>query len=176
MAKTKKKFEWWRWQSIDAEVEYNLPERVVIYLAWAIAPKKNSRQNFGHVSLPSANYLEWHKRVIDKLKDIEWHFKNIPCAINISTIVWDKVKSDCDNQVASIMDTIVDLGIIEDDNRFIVKDIHVRNIGYAKNCRMTRIEITPYTIGDCEILDDHKGKDLLEYKHYLNGYFIDVVV
>lgn len=42
----KKTFDSWRRESIDAEVEYNLPEKVIIYLAGPIAPKKNSRQNF----------------------------------------------------------------------------------------------------------------------------------
>ena len=87
----KKTFDSWRRCSINAKVEYNLPERVVIYLSWAIAPKKNSRQNFGRVSLPSKNYIEWHKRVVDKLKDVEWRFKNIPCVVNITSVVWDKV-------------------------------------------------------------------------------------
>lgn len=168
----KKTFDSWRRCSINAKVEYNLPERVVIYLSWAIAPKKNSRQNFGRVSLPSKNYIEWHKRVVDKLKDVEWRFKNIPCVVNITSVVWDKVKSDCDNQVASIMDTLVDLWVIEDDNRFIVKEIQVRNMWYIKNCWLTRIEITPYTLNDYDLLDDHKGKNLLDYKIYLDWYVL----
>lgn len=170
MSKQKQKFDWWRWQCIDAEVEYNLPKRVVVYLSWPIAPKKNSRQNFWRISLPSKNYIEWHKRIIDKLKDVEWKFNKCPCAINITSITWDRVKSDCDNQVASIMDTIVDLGIIEDDNRFIVNEINVRNIWYIKNCWLHRIEIIPYTLENYDLLDDYKDKSLLDYKQYLDLY------
>lgn len=151
-------------------MEYNLPERVVIYLTWPIAPKKNSRQNFWKISLPSQNYIEWHRRIINILKDKKRKYSWAPCVINITSIVWDRVKSDCDNQVASILDTIVDLSIIEDDNRFIVKEINIKNVWYAKNCRLHRIEITPYKLDDYNILDEHKGKNLLSYKHYLDGY------
>lgn len=173
MAKTKKKFEWRRWQSIDAEVTCNKKDKVEIYLSWAIAPKKNSRQNFGKVSLPSQNYIEWHKRIMNKLWDVEWKFKNPSCEINITSIVWDRVKSDCDNQVSSIMDTLVDLWVIKDDNRFIVKEIRVKNVGYAKNCWLTRIEITPYILCEYDLLDEHKGTNLLNYKHYLSGFCPD---
>lgn len=167
---SKQKFEWWRWDCIDVEVEYNLPKQVTLYLSWPIAPKKNSRQNFWHISLPSKNYIEWHKRIMDKL---EWKVRRYnwwPCVINITSIVWDKVKSDCDNQVSSILDTIVNLGIIEDDNRFIVKEINVRNVWYAKNCRLHKVEITPYEFNDYDLLDDHKWKNLLNYKDYLISF------
>lgn len=166
----KKTFDSWRRESIDAEVEYNLPEKVIIYLAGPIAPKKNSRQNFWRISLPSQNYIERHKRIINKLKNTERRYNWKPCVISITSIVWDRIKSDCDNQVASIMDTIVDLGIIEDDNRFVVKEINVRNIGYAKNCWLHRVEITPYKLNDYDLLDDHKDKPLLEFKQYLDEY------
>lgn len=172
MAKSKKKFEGWRWECIDAEVEYNLPRMVVIWLSWPIAPKKNSRVNFWTISLPSANYTHWHKLIMDKLKDKEWRRdKSIPCSIEIESIVWDRVKSDCDNQVASIMDTLVDLWVLEDDNRFIVKEINVKNLGYIKNCWLHRIEIMPYTGHNFEVVDDdHKWRKLLNKKHYLDRY------
>lgn len=165
--KKKKTFDSWRRESINAEVEYNEKNRVVIYLSWAIAPKKNSRQNFGRVSLPSQNYIEWHKRIMSKLWDVKWRYGWEPSVVNITSIVWDRTKSDCDNQVASIMDTLVDLWVIEDDNRFVVKEIKVRNIWYAKNCWLTRVEITPYVSDDYDILDDHKWDNLLDYKFYL---------
>lgn len=166
----KKKFEWWRRECIDAEVGCNLPEKVVIYLSGPIVAKKNSRQNFGKISLPSQNYQYWHKKVMDKLESTEWQYSWAPCVINITSIVWDRVKSDCDNACSSVLDTIVNLGIIEDDNRFIVKEINVRNIGYAKNCWLHRIEITPYTLNDYDLLDEHKGENLFEYKQYLDEY------
>lgn len=108
---------------------------------------------------------------MEKLKGKEWKYNGKPCTISIYSIVWDRVKSDCDNQVSSIMDTLVDLGIIEDDNRFIVKAIDVKNLGYIKNCWIHRIEIKPYELPDYDISDNHKWKNLLEYKDYVNCYF-----
>lgn len=169
MKEKKEKFNTWRWECIDAEVEYDLPNKVIIYISWAIVPKKNSRQNFGRVSLPSKNYIERHKRIINKLWWREWKFISQPCKVSITTIVWDKTKSDCDNQVASIMDTLTDLWVIEDDNRFIVKEINVKNLWYIKNCWLTRIEITPYEWLDYNLLDEHKGENLLNYKPYFNN-------
>lgn len=172
--KKKKSFDSWRWQSIDAEVVYNLPWKVVMYLAGPITPKKNQKRAFRWIVLPSANYVERHKRILDKLWNIEWKFNSFPCAIEITSIVWDRVKSDCDNQVSSILDTLVDLWVIEDDNRFIVKDIHVRNVWYAKNCWLTRIEIKPYTLTNYDLLDEHKDTNLLDYKHYLEEYALRI--
>ena len=163
----KKKFEWWRWECIDAYVANNNSERVTIYLAWPIAPKKNSRQNFWKISLPSQNYLERHKRVVNKLANVKWEYNGLPCSIQITSVVWDRVKSDCDNQVASIMDTLVDLGVISDDNRFVVKEINVVNIWYVKNCWLTRVEIYPYYLNTTYIEDDHKWKRLLDYAKYV---------
>lgn len=165
----KKEFKGWRWECIDVQVEYNLPHRIVLYFAWPIPAKKNNRQNFGRVSLPSQNYIEWHKRVVNKLKNIEWRREWWPCRIDICSIVWDRVRSDCDNQVSSVLDTLIDLGIIEDDNRFIVKEINVRNVGYAKNCWLHRVEITPRTFNE-DIGEDHKGEDLFKYREYLDKY------
>lgn len=170
MAKQKKKFEWWRRDSIDAEVYFNLPSKLLIYLYWHIPAKKNSRINFWHVSLPSANYQERHKRIINKLKGIEWLYDKFPCKITITSIAWEMRKSDIDNQTASIFDTFTDLWIIPDDNKFIVQELNIRNLGYAKNCYITRVLIEPYTIKQIDNKKDYKNVDLKEAKHLLEEY------
>ena len=165
----KKNFDWRRWRSIDAKVDTNTEDKVVIYMSWAISPKKNSRQNFWRISLPSQGYIEWHKRIMKALWDIEWKLKSWAYIITITSIVWDRVKSDCDNQVSSILDTLVDLGVIEDDNRFIVEEIRVRNVGYAKNLWLTKVEIKPSDNLTFDISSDHKEQNLFDYWMYLSN-------
>lgn len=158
--KKKSKFEGWRWDSIDAEVCYNLPGKLEIYFYWPIIPKKNSRRNFGNISLPSANYVEWHKRITNKLKWIDWLYDKFPCKITVTSISGNQVKSDIDNMTQSIMDTFTDLGIIPDDNKFIVQELNIRNVGYIKNCYITKILIEPYTLPQPNDKKDYKGIDL----------------
>lgn len=168
MKEKKEKFNTWRWECIDAEVECNLPSKLVIYFTGPVWIKKNSRQNFWHFSLPSQNYIEWHKRVINKLNNIERMYNSFPCKVAITTIAWERRKSDCDNLSQWILDTFTDLGIIEDDNKFVIPELHVRNVGYAKNCWLTKVELSPYISNNYDIIDDHKEKNLLDYKYYLD--------
>lgn len=162
--KKKNKFEGWRRDSIDAEVVYNLPGKVLIYLSWHIPAKKNSRRNFGNISLPSANYVEWHKRIVNKLKWREWLFNSFPCKVTITSIAWEMRKSDIDNQTASIFDTLTDLGVIPDDNKFVVQELNIRNLGYIKNCFLTKVLIEPYTLPQLNDKKDYKNVDLKETK------------
>lgn len=165
--KKKNKFEGWRWDCIDAEVYYNLPSKLEIYFYWPIIPKKNSRRNFWHISLPSANYVEWHKRVTDKLEWEEWLYNRFPCKITITSISGNLVKSDIDNMTQSIMDTFTDLGIIPDDNKFVVQELNIRNVGYAKNCFITKVLIEPYNLPQLNDKKDYKNVDLKEMKQSL---------
>lgn len=168
MTKTKKKFEWWKRESINAEVIENSDKAIEIILYGFIPSKKNNRRNFWHISLPSETYTEWHKRIVNVLSWIEWKFKSFPCKITIISVAWDRVKSDIDNQAQSIFDTFTDLWIIPDDNRFVVQELHITNRGYAKNAYMTKVLIewdyTPRYNDD----GDHKGFDLKQYAYYLS--------
>lgn len=165
--KKKNKFEGWRWDCIDAEVYYNLPSKLEIYLYWHIPSKKNNRLNFWRISLPSANYQEWHKRIIDKLEWTEWLYNRFPCKITITSIAWELRKWDIDNQTASIFDTFTDLGIIPDDNKFVVQELNIRNVGYAKNCFITKVLIEPYNLPQLNDKKDYKNVDLKEMKQSL---------
>jgi len=168
MAKTKKKFEWWKRESINAEVIENSDKAIEIILYGFIPSKKNNRRNFWHISLPSETYTEWHKRIVSVLSWIEWKFKSFPCKITIASVAWDRVKSDIDNQAQSIFDTFTDLWIIPDDNRFVVQELHITNMGYVKNAYMTKVLIEwDYTLRYNDDWD-HKGFDLKQYTYHLS--------
>lgn len=158
--------EYWK-NIIDAEVYYNLPSKLLIYLYSKIPSKKNNRTNFGNISLPSKNYIFRNKKIVNKLKWTKRLYDKFPCKITITSISWDKRKSDIDNMTQSIMDTFTDLGIIPDDNKFVVQELNIRNVGYAKNCFITRVLIEPYNLPQLNDKKDYKNVDLKEMKQSL---------
>lgn len=85
-------------------------------------PKKNSRINTrSGRSFPNPRYVEWHKRVLSELnyllatKQIE-RFEGKRVSIEINFTHSDLRNRDSDNQLSSILDTLVDAKIIDDDN------------------------------------------------------------
>ena len=80
------------------------------------------------------------------------------------------IKSDIDNMTQSIMDTFTDLGIIPDDNKFVVQELNIRNVGYAKNCFITKVLIEPYNLPQLNDKKDYKNVDLKEMKQSLLFY------
>ena len=166
---SKQKFEWWRRDCIDVEVEYNLPKRVVIYFYGYIGIKKNSKEIVRGRLIASPRYQEWHKRILNILKGVEWRYVAFPCKMTITTIAWDKRRMDCDNISQWIMDVFSEIGLIPDDNRFIISELEVRNIGYVKNCYITKVELEPIEHMCRNININHEGKKLEEFNHYLNN-------
>ena len=143
--------EYWK-NIIDAEVYYNLPSKLLIYL---------------YSKIPSKNYIFRNKKIVNKLKWTKRLYDKFPCKITITSISWDKRKSDIDNMTQSIMDTFTDLGIIPDDNKFVVQELNIRNVGYAKNCFITRVLIEPYNLPQLNDKKDYKNVDLKEMKQSL---------
>lgn len=156
----------------DALVDYNTEDMLIVYIYWPIVPKKNSKQIVRGRLISSSRYLKWHKELTDILWRTVWKFDKFPCKISITSIVGTRVKSDIDNATSSILDLFTDLGIIPDDNRFIVPELKVHNVWYAKNCFITKVVLEPYTNNSYDITDDHKDKDLNNYVHYLDWYAI----
>ena len=94
--------------------------------------KKNSRINTrSGRSFPSAKYTAWHKEAAKQLTGA----KPIPngSILTISFVAGDRRKFDLSNKTESIMDLLVDVGLLEDDNYTIVPQIVLRYAGYEKN-------------------------------------------
>lgn len=162
----KQKFEWWMWDKTWVQVVLNTENKITLYFTWNIFSKKNSKRAFRGIVLPSANYVEWNKRISKQLKDYIFVYNKFPCKITISSISHDKRRADVDNKATSILDLLVDNNIIPDDNKFIVQQLIITNIGYAKNLPLTKVVIEPYKD---DVLDkgnvDFKEHDWLDYKH-----------
>lgn len=164
----KKTFEWWKRDSLDVEIVENSKYRVELYFYWNIFPKKNSKRVFGHTVLPSENYVQRHKVMTQKLGGTERKFDAFPCKILIYSIARNKMKGDVDNMATSLFDLFTDVGLIPDDNKFVVSQLYAENVGYVKNCPITRVIITNSNEEMWDINEDHKDKNLKEQKFYLN--------
>ena len=105
--------------------------KVLLFTIYGRVPsKKNSRNLFVRggklFNIPSKRYKEWHEeasaqlvphllqRPLEKIKSIE-----------VSFYAPDKRKSDLTNKTESIMDLLVDNGILEDDSWFIVGSLFI---------------------------------------------------
>ena len=82
---------------------------------------------------PSANYTKWHKDALLQLtgkKRIEVN------EITITFFAGDNRKFDLTNKAESIMDTLVDAGLLEDDNYSVIGKLTLVFGGVdKKNCR-----------------------------------------
>lgn len=98
--------------------------------------KKNSRiinTKTGR-SFPSKKYTDWHKVALKELSVFPTPDEPIetPVRISLKFTHGDLRRRDSDNGCSSIMDLLVDAGILKDDCWQIVKDISISN-SYDKN-------------------------------------------
>ncbi len=100
-----------------------------------IPSKKNSkmivcRGKFPQV-LPSKSYTEWHKEASRQLVGIP-RLKICPKVVELSFYAPDKRATDLTNKAESVMDLLVDNGVIEDDNWFCCGFISLLFMGVDK--------------------------------------------
>lgn len=102
-----------------------------ITLYGSVPSKKNSRINTrSGRSFPSSKYTAWHKEALLQLQNTAPIVSGTPL---IFTYYADSKRSgDLSNKWQSIEDTFTDCGIIEDDNWFILPDIHMKFGGVDK--------------------------------------------
>lgn len=77
------------------------------------------------------------------------------------------MKGDIDNQATSLMDLLVDVGLLPDDNKFIIQELEIRNAGYMKNAPICKVELTPIEHPLLDANDDYKNSDLRKEKEIL---------
>ena len=105
--------------------------KIIIY--GSTPSKKNSkiiicRGKFPNL-IPSKNYSEWHKDALTQLKGKAAIKEN---KITITFFAGDNRKFDLTNKSESIMDTLVDAGLLEDDNYSVVGELILRFGGVDK--------------------------------------------
>lgn len=152
----KEKYNTPQWECVRAQVICNTPNALWILFYGNIPPKKNSRMRARGISLPSANYMEWHKRCEKEIKGTEFKFNNFPCTLSIYSIIHNNVKKDLDNYTQSIQDFLTDVWAIPDDNNMIIPEIHTKVVARIKNCPLTYVTLTPLRYNIAEYKEDIK--------------------
>lgn len=166
MVKQKKTFDWWKWDKTKVKVAKNTSKKVELHFMWNIFSKKNSKRAFRNIVLPSENYVEWHKRMVEWLKEIKWEYSSLPCKISITTVAWERRRKDIDNVCTSILDLLVDVWLIPDDSNDIVTELYVRNAWFIRNLPITKVVIEPSEELHYDDEEDNKDYDW-ENKFYL---------
>lgn len=116
---------------------------IKITLPGRVPSKKNSKMIVCRGSrpmlLPSKQYKEWHDEMYyvalsqTQVRDISL------CDITIRFYAPDHRKADSSNKAESIMDLLVDCGVLRDDSWFIVSSLHLIFCGVDKE--NPRVEI-----------------------------------
>ncbi len=86
---------------------------------------------------PSSKYTDWHK---DALLQIKGKGNIKTDKITLTFYAGDNRKFDLTNKAESIMDTLVDAGLIEDDNYSIISELCLKFGGVEKNQARCEIE------------------------------------
>jgi hypothetical protein len=104
-----------------------------IIILGAIPSKKNSKimvcRGKFPILLPSSNFTKWHK---DALLQLTGQKKIRANELILTFFAGDNRKFDLTNKAESIMDLLVDGGLIEDDNYSIISNLHLHFGGVEK--------------------------------------------
>ena len=108
-----------------------------IIIKGRIPSKKNSRLLFVRggrlMNIPSKAYSVWHKDASEQILDSKDHLVEDIDFIELDFYAPDRRGSDLTNKAESIMDLLVDNGIIEDDNWWIVNRLVMNFRGVDKS-------------------------------------------
>ena len=120
---------------------------MIIHIPLETPSKKNSRvvdRRTGR-TFPNKRYTEWHKEASLYVRQQHAHpLDEGPFALYLEFTHGDRVRRDSDNGVSSILDLLVDCGILPDDNWMVVQKINVSNL-YDKGNPGVQISIVHLT-------------------------------
>lgn len=119
---------------------------LVITLSGNVPSKKNSksiiRSRDGKMRLISSKaHREWWEEKMWKIKQYKPRKPIEHCFVTLSFYPSTKRKADCTNKAESIMDLLVDAGIILDDNWFIVPKLLIKFVKVDRKNPSTIIKI-----------------------------------
>lgn len=121
---------------------------MIFTLPFDTPSKKNSRVTDTRTgrSFPNKKFESWHRTAVAYFR---FNFLNdmrrfeCPVQVDIKFTHGTMRRCDSDNKVSSILDLMVDLGIIPDDNWTVVRSISVSNF-YEKGFPSCTVEVRPY--------------------------------
>lgn len=109
-----------------------------IILAGRIPSKKNSKRVFKNhgrtIVASSRNHEIWHRQALFELKEQKIRKMEAPICVTMRFVFPDNRKSDLTNKAESVMDLLVDAGILEDDNVNVCPKVILEFAGVDKGC------------------------------------------
>lgn len=120
---------------------------MIIELSAPIPSKKNSRRNIRQksgriVSIPSESYERWHENnIVRVMAAAESGKMKGPLKITLEIGFQNRRRRDMDNALSSVLDLLVDGGVLPDDSWDIVPEMTVKG-SLSKNSRAV-VEISP---------------------------------
>lgn len=115
-----------------------------------VPAKKNSRINTrSGRSFPSKRYSEWHGKAVFLLRKAQMEGQmpvdvDYPVTVQLTFCHGDNRRRDSDNGVSSVLDAMVDAGVLSDDCWRIVRGITVLNI-MNRGCPEVIVTVLPWT-------------------------------
>ena len=111
--------------------------------------KKNSRIVLKNGrNIPGKRFQEWHEEAVVQILKQKRLIQKLPCEGEVSVILefvhGDMRRRDSDNGTSSILDLLVDCGILADDKWQIVRSLSVTNT-YEKGNPMCIIAIKSFS-------------------------------
>lgn len=108
-------------------------DKISLRLSGVIPSKKNSRvcasRNGRIINIPSASYTDWHAKNLSLIVYQEQgkpRAMRTPCEMELVVRYPDRRRRDLDNALSSVLDLLVDAGVLPDDNWTSVERISVR--------------------------------------------------
>ena len=118
---------------------------MILHIPLETPSKKNSRvvdRRTGR-TFPNKRYTDWHKAAAIYVRQQNAHpLDGGPFVLYLEFTHGDRVRRDSDNGVSSILDLLVDCGVLPDDNWMVVSKINVSNL-YDKGNPGVHISIIP---------------------------------
>jgi Holliday junction resolvase RusA-like endonuclease len=104
-----------------------------------VPSKKNSKRRVQRGAsvfmIPSQQHEDWHRDQMLAIRDYKTGWKHgliHPNKITLEFYAPDRRKADLSNKTESVMDFLVDAGIIEDDNWFVIKVLLLKLVDIDK--------------------------------------------
>lgn len=120
--------------------------RIILY--GRVPSKKNSKrriQRGTHIFMvPSQQHADWHEEQMLYLRGM-WPKNLVLTSVKRCELVFfapDRRKADLSNKAESVMDLLVDAGVLKDDSWFVVPDLRLRLGGVDKEQPRVIIEVT----------------------------------
>lgn len=119
-----------------------------IIILGQVIPKKNSKQLAFNsrtkrpIIISSKRYNQWHI-------DAQWQLKGVekvtiyPVSVTMIFYMMDNRRRDLSNLAESVADTLVDAGILVDDNWKYISELHLKFGGISKTNARVEIDISP---------------------------------